>query len=300
MKRLPLPVWVTLGLFFVVWLPIGGEEREDFAGDGTTLERIRESGVARVGFANEAPYAYLDPETGRLTGEAPEIARQVLASLGVERVDGVLTEFGSLIPGLQAGRFDLIAAGMYITPERCREIDFTRPTYGIGESFIVARGNPRGLRGYDDVASSEELTIGVVTGAVQLGYAEAMGIPRNRIVFFPDNPSGLSGVASGRVDALAVTRLTAEDLLAKDGGDDLEIAEPFEDPVIDGRSVRGYGAFGLRSEDDDLRQLINAELQTFLGSRAHLALVRPFGFSEATLPGDVTAEELCQPEGSDS
>jgi polar amino acid transport system substrate-binding protein len=68
----------------------------------STLERIQREGTIRVGFANEAPYAYLDTAENRLTGEAPEIIRHVMASLGVTEVEGVLTEFGSLIPGLQA------------------------------------------------------------------------------------------------------------------------------------------------------------------------------------------------------
>jgi polar amino acid transport system substrate-binding protein len=39
----------------------------------------------------------------------------------------VLTEWGSLIPGLNAGRFDIITAGMYITPKRCKNVAFTDP-----------------------------------------------------------------------------------------------------------------------------------------------------------------------------
>ena len=76
----------------------------------TTLERARQAGYIRIGFANEAPFGYATPE-GTLTGEAPEVAKAVLAKMGIPEVDGVLTEFGSLIPGLKAGRFDIIAAG---------------------------------------------------------------------------------------------------------------------------------------------------------------------------------------------
>ena len=82
----------------------------------TTLERAKADGYIRVGFANEAPYGYATPD-GKLTGESPEVVKAVLAKMGIAQVDGVLTEFGSLIPGLQAGRFDIIAAGMFIT--RC-------------------------------------------------------------------------------------------------------------------------------------------------------------------------------------
>ena len=263
------------------------------SGATTTLERLRRTGVARVGYANEAPYAYLD-ESKRLTGESPEVARVILSRLGIAETEGVLTEFGSLIPGLKAGRFDLIAAGMYITPERCRQVAFSRPTYGIGEAFAVAEGNPLDLHSYADVAASPEATLGVVAGTVERGYARETGVPDDRVVVFPDAPSALEGVASGRVDAFGGTSLTVGDLLSKRDAGGLERAEPFTDSVIEGRTVRGYGAFVVRPEDGELLGALNRELEAFLGTPEHLELVEPFGFGEETLPGDVTAEELCR------
>jgi polar amino acid transport system substrate-binding protein len=105
----------------------------------------RRQGYIRVGFANEAPYGYATPD-GKLTGESPEVVKAVLAKIGIPQVDGVLTEFGSLIPGLLAGRFDLIAAGMFITPKRCAQVQFSEPTYGIGQAFLVKKGDPRGSK----------------------------------------------------------------------------------------------------------------------------------------------------------
>ncbi len=257
-----------------------------------TLDRMRAAGVARVGYANEAPFAYRDTETDELTGEAPAIARVVLGRLGVPDVEGVLTEFGSLIPGLQAGRFDLIAAGMYIRPERCAQVAFSNPTYSIGEAFIVPAGNPLDLHGYDDVRTREEATLGVVAGAIERTYAREVGIPDARIATFPDPPSALAAVRAGRVSAYGATGLTAQTLLDK-GAEGLERAEPFRDPVVNGDTVRGYGAFAFRKADADLLAAFNRELGTFIGSDAHRALVEPFGFTRAELPGGVTAATLC-------
>jgi polar amino acid transport system substrate-binding protein len=265
----------------------------DAGGERDTLERMRAQGEARVGFANEAPFAYMDAETGRLTGEAPEIARVVLKRLGVARVEGVLTEFGALIPGLKAGRFDLIAAGMYITPARCHEIAFSNPTYRIGQAFLVAKGNPLGLHSYADVAAHPEARLAVVAGAVERGYARAGGVPDDRIRVLPDPPAAVAAVRIGRADAYAGTALTVETLLAKTGTDEVERAAPFTDPVVAGKTVAGYGAFGFRKGDARLREAVNAQLRGFLGTSDHLERVRPFGFSEATLPGGATAEALC-------
>ena len=259
-----------------------------------TLERARKSGTIRIGYANEAPYAYLDNATGRLTGEAPEIARVVLAEMGIEEVEGVLTEFGSLIPGLKAGRFDVIAAGMYILPPRCREVAFSNPTYSVGEAFVVAPGNPLNLHSYADAAKHASARLGVVAGTVERGYAQQAGVPDGRLVVFPDPPSAIDGVLAGRVDAYAATSLTVNDLLAKSGGRSLQRAEPFRDPVIDGKPARGYGAFAFRRDDRELREAFNAALARFIGTPRHQALVRPFGFGPSELPGDATADALCR------
>ncbi|MGH9162574.1 MAG: ectoine/hydroxyectoine ABC transporter substrate-binding protein EhuB, partial [Vicinamibacteraceae bacterium] len=240
----------------------------------------------------EAPYAYKDGATGRLTGEAPAIARVVLKRMNVRRVEGVLTEFGALIPGLQAGRFDLIAAGMYITTPRCAQIAFSNPTYSIGEAFIVEAGNPLGLHSYEDIRARSEATLGVVSGAIERQYARAVGIPDDRIMTFPDAPSAMAGVRASRVSAFAATELTVESLLNKDR-EGLERADPFEDPVIDGQRVRGYGAFGFRKDDAMLVAEFNRQLSALIGTAEHLTLVEPFGFGKPQLPGKVTAGELC-------
>lgn len=260
----------------------------------STLEQARKSGKIRVGYANEAPYAYMDSETKRLTGEAPEIARVVLSRLGVTEIEGVLTEFGSLIPGLQAKRFDIIAAGMYVLPKRCKEVAFSNPTYGIGEAFLVKAGNPKKLHSYSDVAAYPKATIGVVAGAVERDYARETGIPDSRVTVFPNAPSALAGVASGRVDAYAGTSLTVQSIIQKANDPNIERAVPFEDPVLDGKSVRGFGAFAFRKNDRSLVDAFNAELAKFIGSPEHLDLVKPFGFTAQERPGQVTAEQLCR------
>lgn len=289
------PAGLTLVALFVlalvvVWLM----SRFSGSAGGNTLQQIESTGLVRIGYANEAPYGFLDTATGEITGEAPEIATHILREMGVTRIEPVVTEFGSLIPGLKAGRFDVIAAGMYITPARCREIAFSDPTYRIGEAFVVRQGNPLDLHSFEDVAATPDAHIGVVGGAVEDSYAQAVGVPNERIVRFPDNISALTGVWSGRVDAFAATVLTVHDLLRKADTDELERAMPFSDPVIDGETVKGYGAFGFRQQDDAFRQEFNRHLETFIGSQQHLDLVGKFGISEETLPGDVTAEELCE------
>ncbi|HZS82181.1 MAG TPA: ectoine/hydroxyectoine ABC transporter substrate-binding protein EhuB [Stellaceae bacterium] len=253
----------------------------------TTLERAKKQGYIRVGFANEAPFAYATPD-GKLTGEAPEVAKVVLKKLGISEVDGVLTEFGSLIPGLKAHRFDIIAAGMFVNPKRCQEIAFSEPSYGIGEAILVKQGNPKGIKDLASFAQQKDLKLAVMAGAVEGGYAKESGVGQSQLEVLPDQSSMLAAVESGRADGAALTALSIASMAKKGTG--VESTPPFAE--VAGKSVMGHGAFGFRKEDKDLLAAFNKELKAFIGTPEHLALVTPFGFGKGFLPTKTTAE-LC-------
>ena len=256
----------------------------------SALKRIKKQGYIRVGFANEAPYGYATPD-GKLTGEAPEVAKAVLAKMGITQVDGVLTEFGSLIPGLKAGRFDIIAAGMFINPKRCAEINFSEPSYGIGQAMLVKKGNPKGVKDYSSIKDNKDLKLAVMAGAVEAGYAKDAGVPADQLVVLPDQSSLLAAVQAGRADAAALTALSIADMAKK--GEGVESTKPFGE--VAGKSVKGHGGFGFRKEDKDLYDAFQAELKKFIGSPEHIALVTPFGFGADYLPNKTMAQ-LCKGE----
>jgi len=261
-----------------------------FALAETTLERAKKDGFIRVGFANEAPFGYATPD-GKLTGEAPEVAKAVLAKMGIAQVDGVLTEFGALIPGLKAGRFDIIAAGMFINPKRCQEINFSEPSYGIGQAMLVKAGNPKGVKDYASIAGNKDLKLAVMAGAVEAGYAKDANVPQDQLVVLPDQSSLLAAVQSGRADAAALTALSIADMAKK--GEGVESTTPFGE--VAGKSVKGHGGFGFRKDDKDLYEAFNAELKKFIGTSEHIALVTPLGFGKDYLPNK-TMEQLCKGE----
>lgn len=256
----------------------------------STLETAKEAGFIRVGFANEAPFGFATP-AGTLTGESPEVVKAIMAKLGVPQVDGVLTEFGSLIPGLQAGRFDIVAAGMFVNPARCEQVAFSEPTYGIGQGMLVAKGNPKGIVDYATFAENPDLKLAVMAGAVEAGYAADAGVAESQLVLLPDQASLVAAVTAGRADAAALTALSIADMASKNP--ETEAVKPFG--TVAGTSVVGHGAVAFRKEDTDLRDAFNAELETFLGSEEHLALVTPHGFGADYMPTKTTAE-LCAGE----
>ncbi|MDH6626635.1 polar amino acid transport system substrate-binding protein [Streptomyces sp. LBL] len=254
---------------------------------GDLLDRIKAAGVVRLGIAGEIPFGYID-RNGDLTGEAPELARVIFKRLGVDKVQPVPTEFGSLIPGLNSQQFDVVAAGMYVNPERCEQVIFADPDYQMLDSFIVRKGNPKGLRTYKDIVE-KKAKFATGTGYAEIQYAVEAGYKESDILIVPDQVAGLNAVEAGRVDAFAGTALTAREVVKKSGK--AESTKAFT-PIVGGKPHVDGGAFAFRPTETGLRDAFNVELRKLKKSGELFRILKPFGFTEAEMT-DLTAKELC-------
>lgn len=140
---------------------------DDF--DESALEPYRQNGIT-IGTGSEPPYGFV--EEGEATGQAPELARAVFDRLDIEVTDFEDMEFGALIGGLEAGRIDVISAGQAITPDRAENVLFANPDYCAPTAFAVPEGNPESITDFASAAEAD-VTLGVVRGTVEIGYAEA-------------------------------------------------------------------------------------------------------------------------------
>lgn len=258
------------------------------AGGDDTLALAQDRGFIRVGFADEVPYGFVS-DSGQLTGEAPEVAREVMRRLGVPQLDGVPTGFGSLISDLNDRHFDLIAAGMFITPDRCEQVIFSDPDYCVRQAFLVAEGNPMGISRYEDIAANPDIALGVVTGGVEVTQAEEAGVPPGQVARF-DNAAGLlDAVQAGRIDVAALTTISLGSLAQTADFAGVEVTEGFAY-----REQVGCGAFGFRREDTRFRDEFNRILNQMKDDGELTRFVEPFGFAEAARAAQgLTAEELC-------
>ncbi|GAA3770532.1 ectoine/hydroxyectoine ABC transporter substrate-binding protein EhuB [Streptomyces phyllanthi] len=255
---------------------------------GDLLSRLRAQGVVRLGIAGEIPFGYIDKD-GKLTGEAPELAKVIFKRLGVDRVQPVPTEFGSLIPGLNSQQFDVVSAGMYINPERCEQVIFSDPDYQMKDAFIVRKGNPKGLHDYADVVE-KKAKFATGTGYAEIGYAVEAGYEESDILIVPDQVAGLNAVEAGRVDVFAGTALTVREVVKKSGK--AEATEPFA-PLVEGKPHVDGGGFAFRQTETTLRDAFNGELRKLKESGELFRILKPFGFTKAEMT-DMTAKELCR------
>ncbi|MEV0935075.1 ectoine/hydroxyectoine ABC transporter substrate-binding protein EhuB [Streptomyces phaeochromogenes] len=254
---------------------------------GDLLDRLKAQGVVRLGIAGEIPFGYID-KNGKLTGEAPELARVIFKRLGVDSVQPVPTEFGSLIPGLSSQQFDVVAAGMYINAERCEQVIFSDPDYQMLDAFIVRKGNPKNLHDYKDVVESKA-KFATGTGYAEIQYAVDAGYKESDILIVPDQVAGLNAVEAGRVDVFAGTALTTREVVKKSRK--TESTKPFA-PLVDGKPHVDGGGFAFRPTETGLRDAFNVELRKLKESGELFRILQPFGFTKNEMT-DMTAKELC-------
>ncbi|MFB7588869.1 ectoine/hydroxyectoine ABC transporter substrate-binding protein EhuB [Streptomyces sp. NPDC056169] len=267
---------------------VGSGAPED---DGALLAKLRKQGFVRVGFAGEAPYGFQDGS--ELAGEAPTLHREIFTALGVGELRPTLTEFGALIPGLLADRFDVVSAGMSITPERCAKVVFSEPEFVSPTALMVREGNPKGV---SDLAScaAKGATVGVLTAAVEASFAKAAGVPDGSVKTLAKQQDGLDALLAGRIDAFALTAISLRWLARTNRGAAVEVAEPFV-PVVDGVRQLGAGGAVFRPGATGLRDAFDIELRKITGAPDRFVeLIGRYGFTSREVPPrSLRTADLC-------
>lgn len=248
------------------------------------LETLKEQGFARIAIANEPPWTEVTTG-GEVSGAGPDVARAVLAKLGVPDIVASISEYGAMIPGLQAQRFDMVAAGLFMKPERCAAVSYSEPDLCDAESFMLPKGNPMGLKSFADIAA-KGAKVGVVGGGTEEKLAIEAGVDRANVVVVPDPQSGSKMLQDGRIDVYALPVLSISDLLKKANDPNLEMFAPVEDTPIFCAGV------AFRKQDTDLRDAYDEVLAEMKANGEFAAIVEPYGYSaEAAMR--TSREELC-------
>lgn len=255
------------------------------AQDNPKLDQLKEQGFARIAIANEPPFTAVAAD-GTVSGAAPDVARAIFKNLGVDEVVASISEYGAMIPGLQARRHDVVTAGLFMKPERCAAVAYSEPVLCDAEAFLVKAGNPKGFASYEDIAADESATIGAPGGGTEERLALEAGVPRDRVIVVPDGQSGLDMVESGRIDVYSLPVLSISALLSNAGDAALEMVAP-----VEGAPVYCDGA-AFHKDDTALRDAFDVELAKLKESGEFAKIIEPYGFS-AQAAMSTSREEQC-------
>ncbi|MGF0540137.1 ectoine/hydroxyectoine ABC transporter substrate-binding protein EhuB [Agrobacterium sp. ES01] len=253
--------------------------------DENKLQELKDQGFARIAIANEPPFTAVGAD-GKVSGAAPDVARAIFKKLGVPDVVASISEYGAMIPGLQAGRHDAITAGLFMKPERCSAVAYSEPILCDAEAFALKKGNPLGLKSYKDIADNPDAKIGAPGGGTEEKLALEAGVPRDRVIVVPDGQSGIKMLQDGRIDVYSLPVLSINDLLSKAEDPTLEVVAP-----VMGAPVYCDGA-AFRKGDEALRDAFDVELAKMKESGEFAKIIEPYGFSAAAAMS-TSREKLC-------
>lgn len=200
-----------------------------------------------------------------------ELVTAGLKALGITQFEQRLTTFAELLPGLSSGRWT-ITTPLFVTAERQRLVDFSRPVWALGDGLLVRAGDRERLAGYRAVAATRARLV-VVGGQVQEQAGLAAGIAPERILSVPTQEDAVAAVRDGRADAYASVAMAHRGYIAREPDAELAIVS-----VPTSQNTPAAGAFAFGKQHSVLRKRFNAALDDLIGSGWHRAMMARHGF----------------------
>lgn len=157
---------------------------------------IKEGKLIMATNAAFPPYEYKEGE--KIVGIDAEIAQAIADKLGLE-LEIVDTDFNSIIPGVQSGKYDMGMAGMTVTPKRLKTLDFS-DSYATGIQSIIVPENSK-IKTVDDLSSSTKIGVQVATtGSI---YASD-DYGSEAVNEFKNGAAAVQALVAGKIDCVII------------------------------------------------------------------------------------------------
>ena len=253
----------------------------------TLTEKVAGGGNPSLGFATAVPWGY-PGENGEPLGFVNAIALTILEEMGINEVDTSVNEWAGLIPGLNAGRYDIITGGMYILKSRCENIDFSDPIGYFGDAMMVPAGNPKGINNYEDVVSTgAKLVTGIGFNTVEA--AKKYGVPDSQMLLVDGEVGILAAMYAGRADVAVHTVFSVQEHVEISGGK-FEQTDATKMP----KEVMNVVGIGFRKSDSDFKAAFNEAMAKVKGGDKWMSSTAEYGYTAAQLPPpDFTTAYAC-------
>jgi glutamate transport system substrate-binding protein len=218
--------------------------------EGTTMARLKQAGTVKVGTKFDQPLFGLKNLEGKPEGFDVEIAKLIAGEMGIaaDKIEWVETVSANREPFIQQGKVDYVVATYTINDERKKVVDFAGPYYEAGQDIMVAKGNPEGIAGPDDLAGKKVCSVTGSTPAenIRENYPEA------QLTEFDVYSKCAEALKNGQVQAVTTDNVILLGLISKDQEAFELVGKPF--------TKEPYG-IGLKKGDTEFRTFVNDTLE---------------------------------------
>ncbi len=242
-----------------------------------SLSKAQKEGVT-LGFSINPPEAWMDQNTKQPTGIDWDINKAALDWIGVKTVKIEWMPWESQIPALLSKRTDVIAGNIHHTAERDKVISFSGPAYWYGPVIVVAKGNPLGVKSYDDLKGK---TVGAISGSAAEFYLRKINVTPTP---FKAEIEELQSLNQGRLQAVLEDDLVYLEFNKTNPTNNLEplwqIAAPAD--IINGGGY-GMARYAMRKEDCTLRSAYTQALAEMRANGHVSYILNKYGLSDRNL-----------------
>ncbi len=206
----------------------GGEKSKD--GVSSKLQEVRDKGTLIVGSSGDAPFAYIDQDTGEFKGVDAEIIKEVAKRLGIEKVEMKLIPFSELILNMNSGNIDVIADCMYIKKERAKQIHYGEVWYTQGGGLLLPENSSiKKVEDFDPKTAVVGYTPGTIWQGIVEGWAKD-GLIKTALGT-GDQTESIIALQYGKIDGFLTDSTVLENLFANSPKtvEGLKLAEEYKD-----------------------------------------------------------------------
>ncbi len=229
----------------------GGQVNEgaSFA-EGTTMARLQQEGAVTIGTKFDQPLFGLKNLEGKPEGFDVEIGKLIAGELGIaeDKITWVESVSANWEPFIQQDKVDYVVATYTINDKRKEVVDFAGPYYEAGQDIMVAKGNPEGIGGPDDLAGKKVCSVTGSTPAenIRTNYPDA------DLTEFDVYSKCAEALKNDQVQAVTTDNVILLGLISQDEESFELVGAPF--------TKEPYG-IGVKKDDTEFRNFINDTLQ---------------------------------------
>jgi len=218
--------------------------------EGTTMAKLKEAGTVKVGTKFDQPLFGLKNLEGKPEGFDVEIAKLIAGEMGIaaDNITWVETVSANREPFIQQGKVDFVVATYTINDKRKQVVDFAGPYYEAGQDIMVAKGNPEGIGGPDDLAGKKVCSVTGSTPAENI----RTNYPKAELTEFDVYSKCAEALKNGQVQAVTTDNVILLGLISQDEEAFELVGKPF--------TKEPYG-IGLKKGDTEFRTFINDTLE---------------------------------------
>lgn len=249
------------------------------------LPAIKERGVlvSANGLMGLRPFAWKNEQTGQYEGFEADLMTELAKRLGIPKWDYAITEWTTMIPGLKAGRWDVILSGMTVTQERIQGggINYSRPYFMLYDTVIVLKDSP-----YQTIADIKDKTVASTLGTMDSINAHKLKDDGKVAEVMDFNTFGepFQALRNGQVAAVILDQATYQ-AQEEEMSDVRVIGEPlpyipnaeWADAEKDQPYILGGTGVGVRKECTDLLEAINTALTDMEADGTRKAILEKYG-----------------------